>query len=106
MKRLTGIIVLAIIFSLSFCGAQCWSAEKIYQMAGDISAIDLEYNTVVVEVPLKGKMLTVGGQLSSEAVLKKGGHLVNLSEFNTGDRVMVKWKLTEEGHTILLLNAR
>lgn len=106
MKRSTYIMVLAIIFSLSFCGAQCWSAEKIYQMAGDITAIDLEYNTVVVEVPLKGKMLTVGGPLSSEAVLKKGGQLVSISDFRVGDRVMVKWKLTEQGHTILALMAR
>lgn len=106
MKRPSYIIVSAMIFSLSLWVAQCWSAEKIYQMEGDITAIDLEYNTVVVEVPLKGKMLTVGGALSPEAVLKKGGQVVSLSDFHVGDRVMVKWKLTEQGHTILALNAR
>ena len=52
-------LVLAVIFSLSFSGAQCWAGEKKYRMTGDITAIDLSHNTVVIEVPLAGKMFTV-----------------------------------------------
>jgi hypothetical protein len=106
MKRSSYLIVVAIIFSISFCGAQCWAAERIHQMAGDITAIDHEYNTVVVEVPHKGRMLTVGGELSSDAVLKKGGQVVSLLYFHVGERVMVKWKVTKQGLTILALTAR
>jgi hypothetical protein len=34
-------------------------------------AIDLDYKTVVIEVPLGERMFTVGGPLSSKAVLKR-----------------------------------
>jgi hypothetical protein len=60
MKRSYFIIVLAIVFSLSLFGAQSWAGERIYQMVGDITAIDLEYNTVVIKVPLAGTTFTVG----------------------------------------------
>ena len=108
MKRSAYLItfVLGVMLSLSFSGAQSWAAEKIYQMVGDITAIDLVHDTVVVEVPLVGKTFTVGGPLSSEAVLKRGGQSVNLVDFQIGDRVTVKWKLTKEGHLILLLKAK
>ena len=57
MKRSHSIIVLAIIFLLSFFGTQSWAGKRICQMIGDITAIDLEYNTVVIEVPMVGKPL-------------------------------------------------
>jgi len=98
--------VLAVILSLSSYGAHSWAGEKIYDMTGDIAAIDLEFNTVIVEVPLAGKSFTVGGPLSPEASLKKGGRTINLSDFQVGDRVIIKWKATERGHIILALNAK
>jgi hypothetical protein len=108
MKKLRDIVtlVLAIIISLSFYGGQSWAGERIYLMTGDITAIDLEYNTVVIEVPLEGKSFTVGGPLSHEAILKKGGQKVDLSAFQVGDRLKVKWEATEKGHVILSLNAK
>jgi len=99
-------LALAIIFSLSFYRAQSWAGERIYQMSGEVAAIDLGHNTAVVEIPLAGKMLTVGGPLSSKAVLKRGGQSVGLSDFQVGDRVIVKWEVTEQGHVILSLNAK
>ena len=99
-------LVLAVIFSLSFSGAQSWAGGKKYKMTGDITAIDLAHNTVVIEVPLAGKMFTVGGPLSSKAVLKKGGQSVGLADFRVGDRVIVIWEATEQGHLILSLKAR
>jgi hypothetical protein len=106
MKRSHFIIVLPIVFSLCLFGAQSWASERIYQMVGDITAIDLKYNTVVVEVPLAGKTFTIGGPLSSEAVLERAGQSVALADFEQGDRVTVKWEATGEGHLILLLRAK
>jgi hypothetical protein len=75
-------------------------------MRGEVAAIDLQHKTVVVEVPVKGeKMLTVGGQLSPDALLKKGGKKVELAGFKVGDHVWVKWKVTEKTHVILSLKA-
>lgn len=99
-------LLLAVVFSFSFSGAQCWAGEKKYRMTGDITAIDLSHNTVVIEVPLAGKMFTVGGALSSEAILKRGGQSVGLADFQVGDRVIVIWEATEQGHLILSLKAK
>jgi hypothetical protein len=96
-------LVLALMFFLSFSSTQSWAGKRIYQMSGDITAIDLDYHTVVVEVPLAGKSLTVGGPLSSEAVLKRGSKSVGLEDFRVGDRVTVKWEIAEQGHIILSL---
>jgi hypothetical protein len=108
MRKLNyiNILALAIIFSLSSYGAQSLADERIYQMVGDITAIDLGYNTVVVEVPLAGKTFTVGGPLSSEAVLTRGGKSAALADFRVGDRITVKWEATGKGHVILLLKAK
>jgi hypothetical protein len=50
-------LVIVIILCLSFNGGRSWASESIYQMTGDITAIDLEYNTVVIEAPMVGKPL-------------------------------------------------
>jgi hypothetical protein len=99
-------LMLAVILSLLFAGAQSWAGEKKYRMTGDITAIDLSHNAVVIEVPLAGKMFTVGGALSSEAILKRGGQSVGLADFQVGDRVIVIWEATEQGHLILSLKAK
>jgi hypothetical protein len=104
MKRSHFIIVLAIVFSLALFGAQSWASERIYQMTGDITAIDIEYNTVVIEVPMGGKTFTVGGPLSSRAVLERGGQSAALADFQVGDRVTVKWEAAGQGHLILSLS--
>ena len=75
-------------------------------MIGDTTAIDLEYTTVVIEMPTAEKTITAGGPLSYEAILKKGHQVVDLSAFQVGDRVKVKWEATEKGHVILSLNAK
>jgi hypothetical protein len=97
-------LVIVIIFCLSFNGGRSWASESIYQMTGDTTAIDLEYNTVVIEVPMVGKTFTVGGPLSCEAILKKGHQVVDLLAFQVGDRVKVKWEATGQGHAILSLS--
>jgi ABC-type Fe3+-hydroxamate transport system substrate-binding protein len=99
-------LVLAVIFLLCFSGSESMAAEKVFKMAGEIAAIDLDHNTVIVEVPVGERLFTVGGPLSPEAVLKRGGQSVGLADFRTGDRVTVTWEATERGHLILSLKAR
>ena len=108
MKKSPYLVTLffALILSLSFSVTQSRAGEKIYRMSGEITAIDLRHNTVVVEVPLGDKPCTVAGPLSSKAVLKKDGKSVVLADFRRGDRVLVKWKVTEQGHVVLLLECR
>jgi len=108
MKRSGYIITLALalIVCLSLYGAKSWAGERVYQMNGEVTAIDLKYNTVVVEVPMAGRMATVGGPLSAGAVLEKTGKSANLGSFKVGDPVVVKWQVTDKGHTILALKAK
>jgi len=99
-------LVVAVIFLLCFSGGQSLAGEKVFKMAGEIAAIDLGHNTVVVEVPVGGRLFTVGGPLSPGAVLNRGGQSVGLADFRTGDRVTVTWEATEKGHLIVSLNAK
>lgn len=99
-------MILAVMLFLSFSPSQSLADQKIYKMGGEITAIDLGHNTVIVEVPLGEELYTVGGPLSSDAVLKKGGQAVGLADFRRGDQVIVKWKVTEQGHVILELKSK
>ena len=108
MKRSTHIIAMAgaVVMTLCLLVTQSWSAGPVYQTKGEVAAIDLEHNTIVIEVPVKGgQMLTVGGPLSSEASLHKGGKEVKLADFIMGEEVWVKWRLTDKTHVILSLKA-
>ena len=64
------------------------------------------YNTVVIEVPVQGRLFTVAGPLSSEAILRKSGRPATLTDFVIGDQVTVKWRATDKGHIIEMLEAR
>ena len=85
---------------------ECRPGEKKYRMSGDLTAIDIDYNTVVIEVPLGGNMQTVGGPLSPKAILKRDGQSVGLADFQVGDRVIFIWQSTKKGHLILSLKAK
>jgi hypothetical protein len=66
--------VILILLFISFVFAfQARADEKIYLMTGKITAINLNSNIVVIEVPLEKGLFIVGGPLSSTATLKKGG---------------------------------
>ena len=99
-------LVVAVIFLLCFSGGQSLGGEKVFKMAGEIAAIDLGHNTVVVEVPVGKRLFTVGGPLSPEAILNRGGQSVGLADFHAGDRVTVTWEATEKGHFIVSLKAK
>jgi hypothetical protein len=46
---------------------------RMRRMTGTIKAVDPAAQTVVVEVPLSHDTFTVGGPLSPQATVKKGG---------------------------------
>ena len=101
-------LLLACLFTLAAVPASAAPAPKIYRMEGTIAAIDLQFNTVVVNVPLTGKKIfKVGGPLAKDAVLKKGGKTdLTLKDFKVGDKVIVEWQPTPQGHLIRMLKAR
>ena len=96
-------------FTLWFLGGiitvlSAWSsmaaADTMYVMKGYILAIEKVSNTVVVEIPLEDDLLTVGGPLSSKAVLKKEKKAAKLDDFKKGEHVTVRWRATDTGHMI------
>ena len=79
---------------------------SLYKMTGKIKAIDLTYQTVVIDVPLaNGQTFVVGGPLATNAVLKDKGMPPKLSDFHMGQRVVVKWSPTHQGHLIRMLHS-
>ena len=113
MRKSTISLTLAagVIVFLTSSATQTWAGKEVVKMVGEITAIDLAHRTVVVEV-LVGKavvgeqLFTVGGPLSPDAELKRGGRPAELEDFKVGDRVTVLWKTIETGHLILSLEAR
>jgi hypothetical protein len=92
------VIIIGIVIFLA--AAPGVGIANTYIMVGKISAIDLAYDTVVVEVPLGSKMFTVGGPLSDEAGLMRDNQPAGLNDFKVGERVTVKWHSTPDGHVI------
>ena len=79
---------------------------KTYNMTGKITAIDLAYQTVVINCPVGSQIFTVGGPLAANAKLSKNNEMVSLNDFKVGERVAVKWHSTPQGHVIDRLVAR
>ena len=98
--------LLTAVLSLGLFICQVDAAEMAHQMTGKVTAVDTAANTVVVDVPLHGQMLTVGGPLGQKAVLKKGGKSVGLKDFSVGEKVTVKWMTTGNGPVIEGLHAK
>ena len=74
--------------------------SQSYKMTGKITGIDLNYQTIVIEVPLGSQMFTVGGPLASDANLTKGNQPAMLQDFNVGEKVTVIFHSTDQGHVI------
>jgi hypothetical protein len=100
----TGRFFLVLVISLFT--AIAYAENKVYLMTGEVSGIDMAYNTVVIEVPLGSQMFTVGGPLDPNATLTKAGRPASLKDFKVGETVKVKWRSTPEGHVIEALSVR
>ena len=70
---------------------------------GEISGIDPETLSYVVEVPMGSRLYTVGGKLSVDAVLKKGKTKGLPKDFKVGDIVKIGWGKNRRGHIIKYL---
>jgi hypothetical protein len=79
---------------------------RMEQMTGTITAIEPASQTVVVETPMGTDKFTVGGPLSPQAIIKKGGKARQLQDLQVGERVAVAWKRTANGEEIERLDAR
>jgi outer membrane lipoprotein-sorting protein len=55
------VIFLTVVLIMCLFGTQGTAGEKIYQMKGEITAIESVHNTVVIEVPMGKRMFTVAG---------------------------------------------
>ena len=100
----TRLIILTLLFAMFLFVFQTMAGEKIYLMTGKITVINQDRDTVVIEVPLEKGLFTVGGPLSSNAVLKKRGKSAKLSDFAVGEQVKVRWRSTEKGHVIEMID--
>ena len=105
-KAYFSILILSMVLAILGSAVTSWAAERLYKMTGHITAIDQAYKTVVIEVPMVGKIFTVGGSLAPNAKLERGGHSVHLADYTIGDLVVVIWKHTNEGHLLLSLTAK
>jgi hypothetical protein len=92
----------AVVFSLVLAAALTVNAaaSPVYTNQGTISGIDLTHDTIVVEVPVKGKQMTVGGPLVQDAKLMKGNRAVDLEDFKEGEKVWIEWQYTDQGHRV------
>ena len=103
-RSATGAVLLFLLIGLLSSGAH--AEGQVHLMTGEISAIDMDYDTVVIEVPLGSQIFTVGGSLDSNVNLKKNGRLVSLHDFKVGESVKVRWRSTTKGHIIEALSVR
>lgn len=79
---------------------------KRYKMSGEITGVNTQHNTVVVEVPMGKENFTVAGPLASDAKIMKNGRSAELSDFQTGDKATVIFHSDMEGHVIDSLTSR
>ncbi|MFW6115292.1 MAG: hypothetical protein ACOC6E_03240 [Thermodesulfobacteriota bacterium] len=102
-------LVVGLLCFLTLFAAQSSADKGIVKMVGKIAAIDFMHRTVVVEVPVgkaafEEQLFTVGGPLSHDAELKRGGSSAKLEDFSVGDQVTVLWKTIDTGHLLLSLD--
>lgn len=71
-----------------------------YKMTGKITAINLDYQTIVIECPMGTQMFTVAGPLASDARLTRADQTVNLKNFKLDEIVTVVFHSTGQGHVI------
>ena len=100
-KRKSLRIVVAAVALLFMATAATIVFADTYNMTGSISAIDLQYQTVVIKCPLASKQVfTVGGPLAENARLIIKNKKASLNDFKVGDRVAVRWHGVPQGHMI------
>jgi L,D-transpeptidase ErfK/SrfK len=80
-------------------------AQALTVRHGELVGLEIGRRTLTVEVPSGNQLLTVGGSLSHDAVLRARGGKTTLEAFSLGDIVIVGWKRTSKGPLIVSLQA-
>lgn len=88
---------LALVFLMT---SAALAGERVYTRQGEIAAINPRYDTVVVEIPVPNDSMTVGGPLATDAKVTRGNRPASLGDFEVGEQVTVRWRVTEKGHII------
>ncbi|MEJ2167616.1 MAG: hypothetical protein P8185_07025 [Deltaproteobacteria bacterium] len=93
-------VVLIVTLVLACPFAVFGKTQNSYKMTGKITAINHQYQTIVIEVPLGSQMFTVAGPLAPDAKLTKAGQPAKLSDFAVNETVTVIFHSTNQGHVI------
>jgi hypothetical protein len=101
-RLVTGIFFLCLAIGLFASVAR--AEGKVRQLRGDISGINLDHRTVVIQAPVGTQTFTVGGPLDSDATLTRNGSPADLKDFKVGETVTVRWRSTPNGHVIMALS--
>ena len=73
---------------------------------GKLTAVDENWETVVVEVPMNDKQLTVGGELAPGASVTKNKQTVGLTDLDINEMIQVTWRVTDRAIYILELHQK
>ncbi len=90
-KRILPLIAAGLVLAASAATAATIQPGEVRVVEGRISAIDVAYRTVVVEVPTPKGDLTVGVTLDETVRPRVDGRTVALSELSVGERARLKY---------------
>ena len=91
MNRILPLIAAGLILALSVATAATIQPGEVRVVEGRISAIDVAYRAVVVEVPTPKGDLTVGVTLDETVSPRVNGQTVALSALSVGERARLKY---------------
>jgi len=97
-------ILLIGVFGTGVFYAHAEDPYEIHSAQGKLTAVNLDWDTVVVEVPVGGKQLTVAGELAAGANVTQNKQLAELKDLVLNETVKVTWRVTDKGHNILELH--
>ncbi|MGD2270977.1 MAG: hypothetical protein PVI06_11305 [Desulfobacterales bacterium] len=98
--KMKSAIFLGVLACVLLMTSTALTAERVYTGQGEIAAINLKDDVVVVEIPVPHDSMTVGGPLAPHAKVTQGNQPASLADFEVGETVTVRWRVTERGHII------
>lgn len=109
MKKFRKLIWIGIVVTMALIVGGLTSspatAER-FKMSGEITYVNMQHNTVVIEVPMGKEMFTVAGPLAGDAKVMKNGRNAELSDFQVGEKATVTFHSNPQGHVIDSLMGR
>jgi hypothetical protein len=93
---------------LILCGGPltAHAGDTLHTRQGVLTAVDFQHDTIVVEIPVNGREMTVAGPLAAGARVTVEGQTAGLDFLEVGKTVTVTWKRTPEGPHILAVRQR